>query len=119
MEQTAEARNGHRLAYAANRAFRDDGDLPEAKRMYEQCFDLWAQVFAANPELEMDSPSAAELMDEVEQYAKVLVQLDLSLTDEEIDRKFPLWELVERNDANSMFNEALEEHHRRAGTTRQ
>jgi len=119
VEQTAEALKAHELAYAANRAFRDDGDLLEAKRMYEECFDLWAHVFAANPELEMDSPSAADLMDEVEQYTKVLEQMDLSLTDEETDHKFPLWELVEMNDSNNLFTEALQEHHRRAGTTRQ
>ncbi len=119
VEQTAEALKAHELAYAANRAFRDDGDLLEAKRMYEECFELWADIFAVTPELGSDSPSAAALMDEIEQYAKVLQQMELSLSDEEIDRNFPLWELVERNDTNGLFNDALQEHHRRAGTTRQ
>lgn len=115
VEQTAEALKARELAYSAGRAFRDDADLLEAKRMFEESFDLWAKVFAANPELEMDSPSASELVDEVEQYAKVLEQLDLSLTDEEIDLKFPLWDLVELNNSNGQFSSAIQEHQRRAG----
>lgn len=118
VEQTAEALKARELAYAANRAFRDDADLLEAKRMYEESFDLWAHVFDANPELDIKSPSAADLMDEVEQYMKVLEQLDLSLADKEIDHKFPLWDLVKMNNPNDVFTEALEEHRRRAGTTR-
>lgn len=117
VEQTAEAIKARELAYAANIAFRDDADLLEAKRMYEECFDLWAKVFAANPELKMDSPSASDLMDEVEQYAKVLEQLDMSLSDEEIDQKFPLWDLVELNDANGLFAQDVQEHHRRNATS--
>ncbi len=114
VEQTDEALKARELAYAASRAFRDDADLLEAKRMYEESFDLWAQVFAANPKLDMDSPSASELADEVGLYMKVLEQLDLSLGDEEIDRKFPLWDLVEMNNSNGDFSTAIQEHQRRA-----
>ena len=113
VEQTIEAIRARELAYAAGRAFRDDADLVEARRMYEESFDLWAQVFENNPKLEMDSPSASDLVDEVEQYMKVLEQLDLSLADEEIDKSFPLWDLVQLNNTNGEFSEVLNEHQRR------
>jgi len=113
VEQTPEALNARELAYAANRAFQEDADLLEAKRMYEESFKLWAQVFADNPELEMDSPSASDLVDEIEQYTNVLEQLDLNLMDEEIGSEFPLWDLMEVNNANGEFSEALEAYHRK------
>lgn len=110
VEQTPEALRARELAYAANQAFRDDADLLAAQRMYEECFDLWAKVFQDFPELELDSPSASDIMDEVEQYAKVLEQLDLSLLDEEINRRFPLWDLVELNDVGADYGQAVEVH---------
>ena len=114
VEQTDDALNARELAYTAGRAFRDDADLLEAKRMFEESFNLWAKVFADNPELEMDSPSASELVDEIELYTEVLEQLDLSLADEEIDSEFPLWDLVEMNNTNGEFSAAIAEHQRRA-----
>lgn len=117
VEQTPEALKARELAYAANQAFRDDADLLAAQRMYEQCFDLWAKVFADHSELTLDSPSASDLMDEVEQYVKVLEQLDLSMLDEEINQRFPLWDLVEANDASGEYGQAVEMHKRLTGSS--
>ena len=83
--------------------------------MYEDSFDLWAKVFKAHPALELDSPSASDIMDEVEDYVRVLEQLDLSLMDADIESRFPLWDLVEMNDSDGKFSEYLLEHKRRRG----
>jgi hypothetical protein len=119
VEQTPEALQARELAYAANQAFRDDADLLAAQRMYEQCFDLWAKVFADHPDLRLDSPSASDIMDQIVQYAKVLEQLDLNLQEEEINRRFPLWDLVEVNDNDGAFNQAVETHQRLMGSSGQ
>lgn len=119
VEQTPEALKARELAYAAQQAFRDDADLLAARRMYEEAFQLWAKVFADHPDLELDSPSAADIMDEVEQYAKVLEQLDVSLSDEDVNRRFPLWDLVEANDAEFQYQEAIGVHKRLMGSSEQ
>lgn len=112
VEQTAEALRARALAYSAGRAFLEDADQLEAKRMYEECFDLWAKVFEQYPELELDSPSASDIMEEVERYVKVLDQLETSLMDEELEKKFPLWDLVEANDMSGDLREFVENHRR-------
>jgi hypothetical protein len=112
LEQKDEALKARELAYAANRAFRDDGDLLEARRMYEESFALWAQLYANNQKLKWDSPSASDLTDEVEKYVRVLEQLELSLKDEEVASKFPLWNMLEANNSGQ-FSAAIEQYHRR------
>ena len=113
VEQTPEVLRARALAYAAERAFREDADVLESKRMYEESFQLWAQVFEDFPELGIDSPSGSDIMDEVEKYAAVLDQLDQSMMDEEIERKFPLWDLVEANNNGREFREYVANHKRR------
>lgn len=108
VEQTTEALRARALAYSAGKAFREDAALLEAKRMYEECFDLWAAVFKAHPDLELDSPSASDIMDEVGNYVEVLDQLNMSLLDKEIQQKFPLWDLVEVNDSSSEYRGYVE-----------
>lgn len=118
VEQMPEALKARELAYAAKQAFQDDADLVTARKMYEQSFDLWAKVFQAHPELELDSPSASDIMDDVELYAKVLEQLDLSLEDEEINRQFPLWDMVESNNIAAEYSEAILLNRRLNGTAK-
>ncbi len=108
VEQTSEALRARALAYSAAKAFREDAALLEAKRMYEESFDLWAAVFKAHPELELDSPSASDIMDEVDQYVQVLEQLDMSLLDKDIQQSFPLWDLVELNDMSNDYREYIQ-----------
>ncbi len=110
IEQTIAVLRAREQAYLARRAFRDDADLTTAKRLYEESFDLWAQVFKDIPELPLDSPTSVDIMEFVEQYAEVLEQLDLNLSDEAVDRQFPLWDLVVMNDQERKFDEAIKEH---------
>ena len=63
--------------------------------------------------MELDSPSASDIMDSVESYVRVLEQLDLSLIDEEIEARFPLWRLVEMNNVDGDYTEFINEHNRR------
>lgn len=116
IEQTPEVLRARELAYAGQRAFRDDADLFEARRLFEESFDLWAKVLKEYPSLPDDSTTGADIMEYLEQYAKVLQQLDLSLADEEIDKRFPLWDILEANDSDRRFDRVLLEHQRRLGT---
>ncbi|MEM9351811.1 MAG: hypothetical protein AAGA92_02270 [Planctomycetota bacterium] len=97
-EQTEQARQAHRLSYAATRAFLDDADLLGSKKLFEEGFDLWAEAMEQNPGLEVDSPTGADIAEFVKTYARVLAQLDKSLVDPELADKFPLWEVLEAND---------------------
>lgn len=113
LEQEDAALKAHELAFAANQAFEVDSDLIEAKRLYEESFSLWADVFAAHPELPDDSATGADVMELVDKYTLVLEQLELSLSDEEVDEKFPLWSIVEANDMERKYDEAIEAHNAR------
>jgi len=112
-EQTADALRARELAYTANLVFREDADLLEARRLFEESFDLWEKVFEAYPTLPDDSTTGADIMEYIEQYAAVLQQLDLSLVDDEVADDFPLWKILEANDAERRFADIIEERQRR------
>lgn len=112
-EQTSDALRARELAYAAQQAFDEDADLLESRRLFEESFDLWAKVIEAHPSLEIDSTTGSDLMEYVEQYNKILQQLDLSLSDAEVDANFPLWEVVEASDQERKYFDAIAEHKRR------
>mgnify|MGYP002621588141 CR=1 FL=1 len=116
-EQTNDALRARELAYAANLAFKEDADLLEARRLYEESFDLWAKVIEAHPSLELDSTTGSDLMEYIEKYNEILQQLDLSLSDEEVDANFPLWEVVEASDQERKYADAIEEHKQRQEKT--
>jgi len=113
LEQTSAALKARELAYAGERAFRDDADLLKARRLFEQSFDSWAKVLAAHPEFPAGSPLGSDILDYVNQYSTILEQLDLSLADEAVDRRFPLWDIVEANDMEKRYDEAIAKHLRR------
>ena len=69
-----------------------------------------AEVLAAHPELPDDSPTGSNIMESVDEYALVLEQLDLSLADEQVAKKFPLWNIVEVNDSGRTHANAIEAH---------
>jgi hypothetical protein len=55
-------------------------------------------------------------VDVIDEYVKVLEQLELSLSDEEIAEKFPLWDLLIANDGQREHAAAIEAYEaRRAG----
>ncbi len=107
-EQTEQARQAHRLSYAATRAFEDDADLLGSKKLFEESFDLWAAALEQNPGLDPDSPTGADIAEFVLTYAKVLAQLDQSLVDPELADKFPLWEVIAQNDSERDLSAAID-----------
>ncbi len=113
IEQSDEALRGRRLAFEGRKVFRDEGDLGQAKRLYEECFDLWAQVYKDNPDMPVDSLTSSDVVEYVDQYREVLDQLSLSLSDEAIDAQFPLWEVLEANDGERDYADEIDIHHQR------
>jgi hypothetical protein len=108
LEQTPEALDARRLAHDAKRQFEDEGDLLGAKGLYERSFDAWAKALAQFPELPADSTTGSDLVDVVEEYVRVLEQLELSLSDEEVADRFPLWHIVKANDGQRKYAAAIE-----------
>lgn len=108
LEQTPEALRARDLAYTARRVFRNDADLLKARELYEESFTEWAKVLKQFSELPYDSATGSDVMEYVEQYSAVLEQLDLNLTDPEVGKKFPLWEVVRANDNSGVFSKAAE-----------
>ena len=108
LEQTPEALKARELAHGAERVFQEKADPRGAKELYEQSFDQWALALAKFPELPADSSTGSDLLDVVEEYSKVLAQLELSLSDPEVAERFSLWHIVEANDQQRKFAEAIE-----------
>jgi hypothetical protein len=109
LEQTPEALKARELAHAAKRRF-SVADPEGAKELYEQSFDAWAKALEQFPELEASSTTGSDLMDIVAEYVRVLEQLDLSLENEEVDKRFALWNIVEANDQQRKYDAAIEAH---------
>jgi hypothetical protein len=103
------------LAYSANQVFKEDADLLQARRLFEESFELWAKVFEAYPSLAEDSTTGSDMMDYFDQYSAVLEQLDLSLGHEEVDKSFPLWDVVIANDNERKYFDVIAQHNRRLG----
>lgn len=108
LEQTPEALEARRLAHEAKQQFNSEGNLPGSKELYERSFDSWAKALAQFPELPADSSTGSDLMDVVEEYVRVLESMDLSLSDEAIADRFPLWDIVKANDGQRKFSAAIE-----------
>ena len=90
MEQSDEALKARRLFYDA---MRNADDRPwEAKKMFEEGFQLWAGIVKKYPPM-IDDQSAYEITDKIKTYQNVLSQLD-----EKFDlANFPLRDLMDRN----------------------
>jgi len=116
IEQSDEALQARELAFEGQKFFRDEGDLHQAQRLYEESFDLWAQVYKNNPDMPIDSHTSFDVVEYIDQYREVLDQLDLSLADEAIDAKFPLWEVLEVNDSERKYADEIAAHHQRQTT---
>jgi hypothetical protein len=116
LEQTPEALEARRLAHDAKRQFEEEGNLLVARDNYERSFDAWAKALAQFPELPLDSTTGSDLMDVIEEYVKVLEQLELSLADGEVADRFPLWDLLIANDGQRKHTAAIEAYEaRRSG----
>ncbi len=114
IEQTPEALKARELALEGKRAFQDEGDLSRARRLYEDSFVQWDAALEQFPELTPDSTMGSDIMDFIDAYNKVLEQSDLSLADKEVGDRFPLWRIVEANDGQRKYQQALDAHNARA-----
>jgi hypothetical protein len=112
LEQTPEAIEAHEKARDAKHQF-NQANPERARELYEQSLELWAKALAKFPQLPIDSPTGSDLMEVVLEYVKVLEQLDLRLSDEEVASKFSLWKLVEANDQERELAEEVERYNAR------
>lgn len=106
LEQTSEAIDAHDYAHQAKRQF-DEANPEGARGLYEKAFEQWQKALAKFPELPKGSPTGSDLFDVIEEYVKVLEQLDLRLSDEEVAPKFALWDVLEANDQQNKHAEEI------------
>ncbi len=109
LEQTSEVLKARELAYAARRAFKD-ANLIEAQRFYEESMELWATVLKEYPAMAEHSITGSDVMEFIIRYARVLEQLELTLADEEIDKRFPLWDMIQMHDIEQQFLDEFKLH---------
>ena len=108
LEQTVAALKARDRSYEARRVFKNEADLLRARELYEESFAEWAKVFEEFEELDYDSPTGSDIMDEISVYSALLEQLDLNLADEEIGKDFPLWSVVAANDNSGQLYKIAE-----------
>ena len=106
IEQSDEALEARRLAHEAQDAFKD-ADLERARELYEQSFTLWKAALDKFPAMAPDSTFGDDLMEFVDDYRKVLDQLDLRMSDKGVAEVFPLWVVVEANDNERKYSEEI------------
>lgn len=109
-EQTPDALRARELAFAGTQAFKEDADLLQARRLFEESFDLWVKVFERFPSLPEDSSTGVDIMEYIDQYAEILMQLDLSFSDAEVADRFQLWDILEANDQEGKYHDAIAKH---------
>jgi hypothetical protein len=107
-EQTPEALRAREKCFLGKKAF-EETDLRTAKARYDEGFAAWRQVLDEYPALlDEETTTGDDLLEYVEEYRRVLEQLDGTL-----DEDFPLWDVVENFDLERKFAEELAEHKRR------
>jgi hypothetical protein len=74
-EMTDLAQGAHRDVHDADQMFATGEKFNEARQLYEQAFQAWAEVYKKYPPL-MDNPEAIELIKSVGRYRDLLNQLD-------------------------------------------
>ena len=104
-EQTANALDARERLYRARKAFLD-GNLPEAKRLYQEGFAKWRMVIDEFPAiLDDEATTGDDLIEYIKHYKEVLDQLD-----EQIGEDFPIWDVIEKFDREQLFGEELAKH---------
>ena len=81
-EQEERTVNARRLIYEAERALSKEGLLEESIKLYEESFELWAEIFDDYPILVIDD-SAQDLFESIRDYMK-------ATDNDEIPEDFPL-----------------------------
>ena len=106
LEQTSEALTAREKAYAASSVF-ENGDLIEARRLYEESLIQWGKVLELFPNMVESSITGTDIMEFIHGYRDVLEQLELTIADDEIRDEFPLWEIIRLHDNERQFVEEL------------
>ena len=114
LEQSPEALEARELAHAAHHAF-TEADPAGAMKLYERSLDQWAKALAKFPKLTPDSTMGGDIMDFIDGYNSVLQVLDLSLAEDDIAKRFPLWEWLEANDQERKYAAAVDRQREREG----
>lgn len=108
LEQTPNALAAREAMFKASRAFRQ-GDPFTARKIYEEGFAKWRQVFDQFPSMiDNDASAGDDLIRYILEYRNVLDQMD-----EELGEEFPLWDVIERFDNEQKLSEELAAHHKR------
>lgn len=111
-EQTQTMVDARRYVYEAGNLFNDavfdeytnpaTGEVkPGAREMYEMAFENWAKIFEQYP-LMLDNPETEDLLDHIENYRRVLDQLDLQMPAD-----FRLQRVIELHDSSGQFAAAV------------
>ena len=101
-EQTPDALEARRLMFEAKKAF-TIADVATAKKLYEDGFAKWRLVIDKFPAImDEDQTTGGDILDFVKAYRRVLDQFDERLGD-----NFPLWDVIELHDRESLFTEEL------------
>ncbi len=109
-EQTPYALDARKLMFEGRKSFRA-GDLPAAKKYYEDGFAKWRTVITDFPSIMDDeATTGSDLIDFIKRYRQVLDQLD-----EKIPDNFPLWDVIEKFDKESDFTTELKERKEKQG----
>jgi len=113
LEQTANALKARELMFEAREAAHG-GDVINAKRLYEEGFAKWRQVIDEFPEAgENELIVGDDILEYVQQYHKVLDQLD-----EQIPDSFPLWKELKVYDRDLQFQDEIKAHAEKTGAAK-
>lgn len=111
-EQTKAAQTARTLIFRARRLFKEEANPVEAKELYEESFERWAEVFEEFPDLQDgDGTTGDDVMYFIYEYKDVLEQLD-----EEVPDDFPLWGIIEDFDVDQKFELQVRERLARQAT---
>lgn len=104
-EQTKEAVTAREKTFRAKRLFNEETDSAGAKKLYEEAFEQWAQVFEKFPVLkDREGTTGDDVMYDIYDYKKVLDAGDYPFPDD-----FPLWEIIENFDTEQEFATEVQE----------
>ncbi len=92
-ERTDRTLRARRLLFEAQDAVRS-ANLVRARQLYEQSWELWAQIYEDYPQLRGDA-SADDLADAIKEYREFLGQFN-----EDISPDFPLIDILRQSDEN-------------------
>jgi hypothetical protein len=104
-EQTANALAARESMYRARAAARA-ADIEKAKQLYHDAFSKWRLVVDEFPALlEDDTVFGDDLIQDTKRYRDVLDQRS-----ETLDETYPLWDALEKFDAEKVFAEEIAKH---------